>query len=867
MSRGRDKGFIVTLRDAGPAARWTQLPLAVCLLAMFLASGCGSSEDRITSFFERGESYVENEEFEEAIIEFKNVLQIDPNHAGAHEALSKAYLEVQKPREAYWEMSETVRLDPTNIPALLRYGTVAATVGEHDVAIDQANAILAVEPGRAQAHLLRGQARLGLEDVDGAESDFLAAVASRPDGPAYRFLYASFLEQQGRKEEAVTAMRALVDLEPSYVALSGLGRLIASSEGGEVEAERLMRRAIEAALEAPKEAVVRDVDNADEIESLTPNIVYKDAVSGAYRLLAALLYTQDKFDESIAALEEGNSKLEGDTSLIYQMARLYAARGMTDKASELIFRATEEAAPDNAGPQLVLSSYLQSQGDLEGALEAAQTAVAIDAENLTASMRVAELQVDLGFRDSDRDAIDEGRKIVDRVIEESPTHPEANFVRGKIALAEGDPTAAEAALRTVLEVRPDWPQARFVLGSTLAMLGESGRARGEFARAVELDPAFADARRMLTRLHAELGEHEFAIEQGRQYLRQAPRDIAIRIIVGQSLIRVGRMQEAYDEVSKVPEEDRNAAALYALGRLDLVFGRKELAKERLLAANELSPDDPSILRSLLALDQDAGQLAASSKRIREANERSPSNSELAHLAGEVAMLEDDLEAAKESLEWAVELNAKNVAAQLSLAEVERRSGDDAAMLAVMQEAAAANPGSADLQYRLALVHETRGEKQEAAAAYERTLLADANFTAAKNNLAYMLAETPGGDLDRALALAQEAKEASPDDANAADTLGWVLLKRGAAGAAIGYLEEALERFPDEATELRGVVGNHLAEAYEQNEETSKAVAASQDVVAAYKKLSTRVAQGGGNLDEPEWARDARSRIERLGSAG
>ena len=48
---------------------------------------------------------------------------------------------------------------------------------------------------------------------------------------------------------------------------------------------------------------------------------------------------------------------------------------------------------------------------------------------------------------------------------------------------------------------------------------------------------------------------------------------------------------------------------------------------------------------------------------------------------------------------------------------------------------------------------------------------------------------------------QQAKEQMPDDGSAADTLGWVLLKRGVPSAAIGYLQEATERFPADAFEI------------------------------------------------------------------
>jgi len=60
----------------------------------------------------------------------------------------------------------------------------------------------------------------------------------------------------------------------------------------------------------------------------------------------------------------------------------------------------------------------------------------------------------------------------------------------------------------------------------------------------------------------------------------------------------------------------------------------------------------------------------------------------------------------------------------------------------------------------------------------------------KNDLAFLIAWR-GGDLDRALELAQEARAALPRSAPVADTLGYVYLRRELPEAALPQLEEAV----------------------------------------------------------------------------
>lgn len=848
--------------------RTTNAPLGLLLgvlLAVTLA-GCANDADRVAGFMKSGETYVEKGQYDEAVIEFKNVLQINPEHAGAHEALSLAYLETEKPREAYWEMSETVRLDPKNVEARLRYGTISAAIGEHDVALEQAEAVLALDPKSAPAFILRAQGREAKEDLEGAEADFKAAVDSDPKGAAYRFLYSGFLERRGRFDEAEKELRDLLSVEESYIAYSSLARLVARSTERDAEAESLLKKTVELAQQAPLEAEKRNTkEKAGTATSLIPNFLREESVQSSYLLLSAFHFTRDRFDQAIATLEEGVTHSKSKIELIYQMARLHRLKGNLDQEAALIRRATEEA-PDSLAAQLVLSLYLSQQNDLDGALAAARKAVEIDPENRGAQLREAELLVDIGFKRKDAAEMDKGRKIVDAILEKEPDNAEANFVNAKIKLTDNDAAAAKQSLETVLQAKPDWAQARFVLGSTLVASGEYARARVELARAVELDPQLLDARKLLAKVHAQLGEHEFAIEQGRAYLAQRPDDGEVRIVVGQSLIRVGRGEEAYAEVEKIPEEKRDASAHFALGRLDLAFGRVDQGRARLLKADEMAPGNAQVLRTLLALDQQQGKLAESVARIEKAASANPKDSTLSELQGEVALLGGDTAAGRKALEHAIELDGRNVTAQLTLADIALREGKKAEMIQVLERAAASVPESADLQYRLAIAYEQNDRRPDAITAYEKAIGINNDLAMAKNNLAYLIAET-GGDLDRALELAQQAKEQLPDDGNASDTLGWVMLKRGVPSAAIGYLEEARGRFPQDAVEVQGIVRNHLAEAYERNSEPEKAIAESRKSVEFGESFVSAAKKQGLTIDQPAWAVEASKRLERLGAKG
>ncbi len=123
----------------------------------------------------------------------------------------------------------------------------------------------------------------------------------------------------------------------------------------------------------------------------------------------------------------------------------------------------------------------------------------------------------------------------------------------------------------------------------------------------------------------------------------------------------------------------------------------------------------------------------------------------------------------------------------------------------------------------------------------------------------------GRNLDRALDLAQDAKTLLPDNPSVADTLGWVLYKRGVPSAAIGYLKEA-EAGTDPKDANLAEVRHHLAQAYVANGDTEEAIAAlDRSFAALADHVSVLKNRGGDPGPEPEWVADARSLRERLRS--
>ena len=79
-------------------ARGAWLVLLVAFVPLWI--GCQSDEEKIAGFKERGAEYSEAGQYREAVIEYRNALQLDPNDAASHRGLAEVYLHLGEVSDA-----------------------------------------------------------------------------------------------------------------------------------------------------------------------------------------------------------------------------------------------------------------------------------------------------------------------------------------------------------------------------------------------------------------------------------------------------------------------------------------------------------------------------------------------------------------------------------------------------------------------------------------------------------------------------------------------------------------------------------------------------------------------------------------------
>ena len=127
------------------------------------------------------------------------MLQLEPNQGKAHYGLARAYLASKQAQRAFWELQETVRLDPAHKDARLELAQFLLLGKKDDLeeAVKQADAVLEADPESLPALVLKGRALQSLERFEEAQAVYELAMAKQPDEAAPILLLATFHRARG----------------------------------------------------------------------------------------------------------------------------------------------------------------------------------------------------------------------------------------------------------------------------------------------------------------------------------------------------------------------------------------------------------------------------------------------------------------------------------------------------------------------------------------------------------------------------------------------------------------------------------------------------------------------------------------------
>ena len=152
---------------------------------------------------------------DEAIAEYQEALQINPDYGDAHINLGSALLQAARLDEAIAQLQKALQIKPNYAAAHYNLGVALRQKGRVDEAIAQLQKALQIKPGFAEAHYSLGNALCQNGRMDEAIIHYQEALQINPDYADAQFNLGNALLQKGQADEAVTHFQRALEINPN----------------------------------------------------------------------------------------------------------------------------------------------------------------------------------------------------------------------------------------------------------------------------------------------------------------------------------------------------------------------------------------------------------------------------------------------------------------------------------------------------------------------------------------------------------------------------------------------------------------------------------------------------------------------------
>lgn len=383
----------------------THTRLTLCVPALLLVVGmlAGCSKDpaaRKQAYLESGDAYVADGKLREAIVEYRNAVQIDARFADARVKLAAAYARVGDARNALSEYVRAADLLPERPDIQVMAGTYLLAARRLDEALARAEVALKHDPRNVEAHVLRGNALAGLDDLDTALKAIEEAIRLDPDrGASYAQLGAMELAR-GKQDDAEKAFKKAVTLAPDWVE----GHLALATHywisGRVPEAEQSLRAAIKT---DPKHvsanraiaAFLISTGRAPEAEKHLLQVVESTGTPDAIFGLAEYYIVAGRVDDAVKRVNPLVTDPRTRSVAKQVLSRAFATAGNRARANELVEEVLKDD-PKNASAQLLKGQLLLADGRRDDALAAVRNAAEAAPDSVPAHFALGRLYAEIG---------------------------------------------------------------------------------------------------------------------------------------------------------------------------------------------------------------------------------------------------------------------------------------------------------------------------------------------------------------------------------------------------------------------------------------------------------------------------------------
>jgi tetratricopeptide (TPR) repeat protein len=323
----------------------------------------------------------------EAAAAWRQFLELEPRHAGAHVNLGAVLARMEQYDEAIGNYQEALRLDPSLTQVLFNIGVAHYRAGHYEQAAEVLGHFLNTSPNSWQAKQMRGLALVELGRDDQAEPLLAEALTDNPDDLSLLFGL------------------GLTYLRLNKPQVKDIIEKLASTAPGLPFAHLLKGQ-----------SYLANTDYQHAAESLEAAERLSDDLPRLHFSLGVAYLHLGRNADAMSQFEREARRLPRDYWTLYYEAFLYEAKGQLDRASERV-RLALEVQPQSSDANALLGKVLLKQGKAADAVGPLAAAVAQNPRDANLRFQLARAYQQAGRKEEAAREFAEAQRLKDDAIE------------------------------------------------------------------------------------------------------------------------------------------------------------------------------------------------------------------------------------------------------------------------------------------------------------------------------------------------------------------------------------------------------------------------------------------------------------------
>ncbi len=755
-----------------------KLKLILIFLWISIVS-CDNHQQREQDFINHAKQQLGQGDYAGAALAFNNALQINSDDNQVRSLYAGALMKNGQLGEAVEQYKTIIERDKQNTQARIKLAAILYANGRKDSAQHMLTQALAIDSEHNEALILKAKILTDNKNTDAAIVIMQQVLGKQPDIP--------------------DALIAMADIQMK------IGRL--------VEARKFLEKAI-------------SVDHSNE---------------DAYLHLARLFLRQQDYAKAEIQLIKLTELAPHNVNHFQRLAVLYVALKQLDRA-EQVLRDSLNKASDQQKPQFALIDFLARHRNVEVAIAELIPMVESDRQGHALRFKLASLYIQQKDQDSAQEIlrevsaqngfeaeglkarvllaelaylkrdIQQAEQLLEKVLENAPTHPEGLILRGKLALSEGREGAAVRDFRQVLTQQPRNVGVLKLLASAHQANKAPVLAQENLEKVLQLNPLDVDARRDLLDVLFRAGNAQSASGHIQALLSIDEKDsIALSYLFRLKLAQrdwQGAQQTSHLIQSLSPEH--KATGLYLSGLAYQAAGQYQQSIDTFKQSLATKPDAVEPLAQMVKSYIAQQQPTNAAKYLQGLVKKETDHFVAYNLLGEVYTHQQKYKPAAKAFNKAIKHKPEWNKPYLNLASIRVKQKDATAAIKVLQQGVKATDYQLQLVSPLAQLFHAQGKVEDVLSLFESCYKANPRSLIARNNLASYMADTSEAkdQLDKAEKLAKPLEKTGTPEF--LDTAGWIAYKQGKHEKARELLEKAINSGTPKADQLY-----HLGMVYAQ----------------------------------------------------